>query len=73
MKCLDRCGKKCNNRECRQWINYPEDDNCVLVAVEKNGPMTLRQCAERLGISFVRVKQIEDKAIKKLEKIITSE
>jgi len=73
MKCIDRIGEKCDNKKCRQWIDYPEDDNCVLVAVEKNGAMTLRQCAERLQISFVRVKQIQDKALKKLEKKIFSE
>jgi DNA-directed RNA polymerase sigma subunit (sigma70/sigma32) len=30
--------------------------------------MTLREVAKRLDISFVRVKQIEDKAMKKLTK-----
>jgi DNA-directed RNA polymerase specialized sigma subunit len=29
--------------------------------------MTLREVADRMGISFVRVKQIQDKAIKKLQ------
>jgi DNA-directed RNA polymerase sigma subunit (sigma70/sigma32) len=28
--------------------------------------MTLREAADRLGISFVRVKQIEEKALSKL-------
>ena len=32
--------------------------NCTLISVYENGPMTLRQIAERLGISFA-VKQIE--------------
>lgn len=71
-KCVDKIGKICENKECRQWIDYPEDDNCVLVAVEKNGRMTLRECAKRLGVSYVRVKQIEDKALKKLEKKLRS-
>ena len=30
--------------------------------------MTLRQIGERLGVSFVRVKQIEDELLKKLAK-----
>jgi DNA-directed RNA polymerase sigma subunit (sigma70/sigma32) len=30
--------------------------------------MTLRQVAERLGISFARVKQLETKALEKLKK-----
>tara|TARA_Y100000034_G_C6735449_1_gene326101 strand:+ start:472 stop:627 length:156 start_codon:yes stop_codon:yes gene_type:complete len=40
--------------------------NCALIAVEKNGAMTLREIADRLEISFVRVKQIQDKALLKL-------
>ena len=71
-KCVDKIGEICQNKECRHWIDYPEDDNCVLVAVEKNGRMTLRECAKRLGVSYVRVKQIEDKALKKLEKKLRS-
>ena len=70
--CIDKIGDPCNNRDCRQWINYPEDNNCVLEAVRKNGKMTLRECAKRLGVSYVRVKQIEDKALKKLEKKLLS-
>ena len=71
-KCVDKIGEICQNKECRQWIDYSEDNNCVLVAVEKNGRMTLRECAKRLGVSYVRVKQIEDKALKKLEKKLRS-
>ncbi len=71
-RCKDKIGEVCQNKECRQWIDYSEDDNCVLVAVKKNGIMTLRECAKRLGVSYVRVKQIEDKAIKKLEKKLLS-
>jgi DNA-directed RNA polymerase specialized sigma subunit len=40
-----------------------------LIAVEKHGSMTLREVSERLGISFVRVKQIQDKAVKKLSNL----
>ena len=71
-KCADKIGKICQNKECRQWIDYSEDNNCVLVAVEKNGKMPRRECAKRLGISYVRVKQIEDKAVKKLVKKLIS-
>ena len=57
---------KCNQKECRHWIDYEEDLNCCLIAVEKHGPMTLREVSERLHLTFVRVKQIQDKAVKKL-------
>ena len=73
MKCIDEINKTqkvCNNKECRQWIDYGEDQNCVSIAVGKHGRMTLREVAKRLGVSYVRVKQIQDKALKKLFKKI---
>ena len=71
MKCIENLRKskeKCQNKECRQWIKCSEDLNCVLEAVKNNSckGMTLREVAKRLGISFVRVKQIEDVALKKI-------
>lgn len=55
--------------ECRNKIDFPEDNDCVLVSVDKYGELTLRECAERLGVSYVRVKQIQDKAMRKLAKL----
>lgn len=60
--------KNCKNKECRQWIDYKDDHNCTLIAVEKHGNMTLREISDRLGVSFVRIKQIEDKLVQKLSK-----
>ena len=73
MKCFkiyESCSIVCEKKECRQWIDYEEDLNCVLIAISKKGgkQMTLREVAKRLGISFVRVKQIEDSILKKLKK-----
>ena len=65
--CLDN-GIECPFKECKHWIEFEEDLNCTLVSVDKNGAMSLREVADRLGVSFVRVKQIQDKAIKKLSK-----
>ena len=56
----------CQDCKCRQWIDYEDDLNCTLVAVDRHGPMTLREVGDRLGISFVRVKQLQDTAIAKL-------
>ena len=36
-------------------------------AVEKNGSMTLREVADRMNVSFVRIKQIQDKALEKMQ------
>ena len=70
MKCLEVCKKfktSCPVQDCRHWIDYEEDLNCVFECVSKNGDLTLREVADRLNISYVRVKQIQDKAINKLK------
>ena len=35
--------------------------------------MTLREVADRIGVSFVRIKQIEDKALKKIGHLLDKE
>ena len=60
--------KPCKYKECRHHIEFEDEYNCTLVSIYENGPMTLRQIAERLGISFARVKQIETAALEKLKK-----
>lgn len=70
-ECANTCVKyavSCPVKECRQWVDYEEDLNCTLVTVDKHGTLTLREAADRLGVSFVRVKQIQDRAVKKLSK-----
>lgn len=69
MNCLETCKKlnqPCKNTSCRMWNDYDSEFNCTLQTVEKNGALSLRDTADRLGISFVRVKQIEDGALDKL-------
>ena len=70
-ECAKKClfaSEQCQQKDCRLWLEYPNDLNCTLIAVKKNGPMTLREVSERLGISFVRVKQIETEVLNKLRK-----
>ena len=71
------CSKKCleydvpcpeENSSCRMWTNYEEDMNCAHISVIKNGRMTLREIADRLGVSYVRVCQIESSTKKKMYK-----
>lgn len=67
--CVEACqklGTSCPNKECRSWINYEDDLNCTKIAVENNDNMTLRDVARRLNCSFVRVKQLEEGALKKM-------
>ena len=68
-KCLQVCKElnvSCPVKECRYWIKHNEDTNCIFDAIAKHGNMTLRETAERLGISYVRVKQIQDSVLKKI-------
>lgn len=70
MKCLEVCRKfktSCPVKDCRHWIDYEKELNCVFESVSKNGSMTLREVADRLNISYVRVKQIQDKTMNKLK------
>jgi hypothetical protein len=71
MKCLQECREttlSCANKECRHWIDYDRDYNCSIHAAEVHGPMTLDQVSKRMGMTLVRVKQIEDSALNKLKK-----
>lgn len=71
MKCLTECRKSetaCNNKECRHWIDYGQDLNCSIQSADIHGPMTLEEVSKRLGMSLVRVKQIEEAALNKLKK-----
>jgi len=70
-QCMKQCinsKKECTEKRCRAWINYEKDFNCSEIAVKKHGNMTLAQIAERLNLSIVRIKQIQDKALQKLRK-----
>jgi len=60
----------CGEEVERCWIDYPEDNNCVNVAVKKHGPMTLEEVSKRLHVSLVRISQIEKQALNKLSKRI---
>jgi|TARA_B100001094_G_scaffold327093_1_gene384516 hypothetical protein len=62
--------ENCSEENCRCWIDYPEDDNCMYVSIEKHGAMTLDEISKRIGVSLVRVSQIEKQALKKLSKRI---
>ena len=68
-RCARRCLKEnedCKEEECRLWINYTEDNNCTLIAVRKNGAMTLEEVAKRLGYTPARIQQLEKRALHKI-------
>jgi len=65
---LDFESETCDSSECPLWINFKKDCNCINVSIKKHGNLTLQQVGERMGVSHVRIKQIQDKALKKLKK-----
>ncbi len=70
-ECTRKCvanKKQCAETNCRAWIDYKKDFNCSNVAIARHGNMTLAEIAKRLDLSIVRIKQIQDKALQKLQK-----
>ena len=66
-KCLE-LSIDCPNEACKHWISFSKEKNCSLISIKQNGNMTLRQVAERMQLSFARIKQIETKALNKIKK-----
>ena len=73
-KYLRPCAKLCMEsntacpiEDCKHWISYEKERNCSLVSIYINGNMSLHQIGERLDLSFVRISQIEKKALKRLK------
>ena len=70
MKCNELCANykvECPNKECRLWIDYPEDFNCTKIAVQKNDKMIFQEIGKRLKLTPSRIKQIEVLALKKMK------
>jgi len=73
IECAKKCCElkvSCPVSDCRDWIEYEEDLNCVNIAIDKNGSMKLRQIAERSGITTARAQQIEKGALAKMKKLV---
>ena len=70
-ECMAR-NRCCSERNCRKWIDYEEDKNCCLISIYNNDGkhLTLHEVGKRIGLSFVRIRQIEQQAIKKLSKLL---
>jgi len=65
---------KCNHykellkEDDRHYVNSLEHNNCVLCLVNEKGNMTQEENSKYLGISKMRVCQIEAKAVKRMKK-----
>ena len=69
--CEQQCLKNrecCEASGCKFHINYEDEFNCTLITIYENGPLSLREIAKREGLSFARIKQIQDNALIKLKK-----
>ena len=69
-KCTAECilkNRSCKQKDCRMWIDYKQNLNCTMIAVEELPEMTYKEIAKRLKVSSVRIKQIHDKALQKLQ------
>ena len=70
-KCKNECldsGLSCATKDCKHWISYEQDLNCSLISIDVHGAMTLDEISKRLGLSLVRIKQIEEAALIKVKK-----
>lgn len=56
----------CERKECRYWISHQSAVNCTLVAASK-GPMTLQEIGEIIGVTRMRVCQLEKKIINEIK------
>ncbi len=63
--CYERCGRTgnaCSSRACRYWISHTGSMNCTLIATA-SGPMTLQQIGEIIGVTRMRVCQLEKRIL----------
>jgi ribosome-binding protein aMBF1 (putative translation factor) len=64
----ERWKVECDQTKCRNWMDFGEDLNCAVVCARKHEHgLSLREVAERMGVSFPRISQIEHAAFKKLK------
>jgi DNA-directed RNA polymerase sigma subunit (sigma70/sigma32) len=50
----------------RYFVNSPEDNNCVLCLIDRKGPMSQEEVGRYLGLTKMRISQIQKIAEKKL-------
>ena len=59
---------ECDQTQCRNWMDFEGDLNCAMVCARKYpAGLSLREVADRMGVSFPRISQIEHGAFKKLK------
>jgi hypothetical protein len=63
----------CPNKNCKYWINYENELNCIFQSIYINGEMTLKQVGERIGVSITEVGKIENNIFSRARKLFCRE
>ncbi len=56
--------------EDRYYVNSPEDNNCCCCLVNRKGPMTQEEIGKFMGLSKMRISQIQKSGVLSLKKRI---
>ena len=70
LTCFSACDAHnscCQRQQCKQWIDYTDSNNCVLIAAQK-GPHTLQMIGQIYGLTRMRICQIEKNIFEKIKK-----
>lgn len=59
----------CQKRQCKNWINYVDGKNCVIIA-SKAGPKTLQEIGKIYNLTRMRICQIEKNIYQKIKLLI---
>lgn len=59
----------CEKKSCKNWINYAEGKNCVIIA-SKTGPKTLHEIGKIYNLTRMRICQIEKNIYQKVKILI---
>ena len=64
--------KKCKKNTCQYWIKHKESNNCIVIASQKENYWTLERIGDLIGVTRMRVCQIEKKAINKIKQKLST-
>lgn len=66
---VDRCNSMCERKSCKQWIDFNEGRNCLLITTQA-GPLTLNEIGKIYGLTRMRICQIEKNIYQKIRNFI---